>query len=154
VLLPGSGDAADYNSSLMFGLYYRPREINGENLGYELAVQVGSPSKGEMYESLPAGGSFNLLFPLRKRERRAKAYLLSGLGCLAESVTQKGTGDRYTNYAATLDLGAGLALAGGRLDLRAAWCFLLGSENVVGHGVVGARGLVLGGPPGPVKPGG
>jgi hypothetical protein len=138
MFLPSAGASADYDSPLLMGLYYRPKGLNGAGLGYELGAQVGSPSKGGGYESLPVTGSVSLLFPLGEGKGRARAYLLSGLGGLVESVTEQTSGDRYTNYAGTLDLGGGVGLAGGRLDLRLAWCFLLGSENLVGHGIAAA----------------
>ena len=138
MLLPSAGGSADYDSSLLLGFYYRPMGLNGAGLGYELGAQVGAASEAGGYESVPVTGSVSLLFPLGKGKGRTKAYLLSGLGGMVESVTEQTSGDRYTNYAGTLDLGGGVGLAGGRLDLRLTWCFLLWSQNLVGHGVVAA----------------
>lgn len=135
MLLPTSGDAADYDPDFLFGLYYRSSRLNGESFNYELALGIGSTSDGGGYGTRPATGSFNVLFPLGKADAGTRWYLLSGLGGMAELVDEDATDDEYMNYAGILNLGGGLAFGGRKFDLRLAYSVLLGSENVGGHGV-------------------
>jgi hypothetical protein len=68
------------------------------------------------------------------RPNRDGGFYVLGGGRLATEWLD--TDDASGSLATALDFGGGVALAGGRLDLRATYSILLGSGNVPGFGAV------------------
>ncbi len=132
LLLPSSGDSAGYDSNFQFGVYYRPKKLNGAKIVYEVTLDFGATETSGAYTSQPLTGDIDLIFPLGKGRGKTRGYLMSGLGGMMESVTETGTGNTYTNFAGLLNLGGGMVFSG-RLDARFLFAVLLGSENVVGR---------------------
>ena len=136
MLLPASGESAEYDSNLFFGLHFRSGGRNGAKVSYEFAVDVGTTEVSGGYESRPVAGVLNLLVSTGGSASRTRGCLIAGAGGVMELVEETGSGTGYTNYAGTVSLGAGLLLGGGRFELRAAYNMFLGSDNVGGRAVV------------------
>lgn len=132
LLMPSSGDSADYDSNFRFGVYYRPKKLNGAKIAYEVALGFGATETSGAFTSQPLTSDINLIFPLGKGGGKTRGYLMSGLGGMMESVREMGTGNTYTNFAGLLNLGGGVVFSN-RLDVRLMFAALLGSENVVGR---------------------
>jgi hypothetical protein len=136
MFLPASGAATDLDSNTLVGIYLRPGNGSAGRVSFELAVNVGAAEQSGGYESMPVTGDLNLLLALGGNGRSPKGYLVAGAGGHVELVEETGSGNEYTNYGGTVNLGASLLFGGGRFDLRAAHNLYLGSKNVSGRTVV------------------
>ncbi len=128
------GDVSKAGAGAFVGLYYRRGRFGEKRLLYELGVDAGTRDESEKYATQPFGGRLDLLFRLggADGEKPARGYLLSGLAGFMERVEDLGTGDRYTNYAAAVDLGGGVGFLNERLDVRLSHAVFLGSDNLQG----------------------
>jgi hypothetical protein len=136
VLLPSSGDTADYDANFVFGIYYRIPVRRVATLSYELSLDIGGEDEVSDYESRSVMGDASLVFALGGEPGRRGGYLLSGIGVLMEFVDEQTTGASYTNYATMITLGGGLVFADGRLDARLAYGIFVGSDNVPGQALL------------------
>lgn len=123
-MLPGDGDKTPYDSSPFFGVQYRLPRREESRLSYEIGVDYAS-SDAETADSSSTltSGRADILFHMGG----GGLYLLSGLGGLFESSDVSGS-----SRAGLLDVGAGMTLIDGKLDVRLTHAVLLGGENVPG----------------------
>ena len=132
-MMPGSGGELDFDGGAAFGVYYQPRRPLEAKLLYELGLDYSRAEGSDEPDSSKAfSGRLDLLFALGPGEKAARAYLVSGICGIMES-TGGGSGNyTYNNYAGALNLGAGIDLAKGKVDIRITHAVLLGSDNVSG----------------------
>ena len=81
-------------------------------------------------------GRFDLVFMTGHLESRNRFYITAGVDALMETVAD--SGETYSNYAGAFNVGAGLGLAGGKLDLRFSYMVPFGSDNADGITLVTA----------------
>ena len=133
VLLPAPGETADYGQCMLLGLSYRFAEPRDARFSREFVVDFGLPEDVGSYESTPAFGGVNLLFPLGSETEDPRLCLIGGIGVATEHVRELATGDESDNSTLALNLGGGIAFAGGQLDMRLVYS-LFGEEwNVAGR---------------------
>lgn len=133
MLLPASGETADYDQSMVLGLRYRLPRLPDAKVSGELALDFGLPEEVGGYESSPVMGGFNLLFDLASRAKDPRGCLVAGFGGAVEFVKEQTTGDEHTNTIGMLKLGVGMVFADGRIDARLTYSFFGGSENLNGR---------------------
>jgi len=127
---PAAGDMETFLGGPTAGVFYRSMRERART-GYEFGLDVVSSDSGDVNASatlLFAGAS-----ALFRTKAEGKFYVLGGGRLVTEWVdTEEDTGA----IATALDVGGGMALAGGKMDLRATYSILLGSGNVPGFGAV------------------
>ena len=129
-MLPGSGSKTGYDSSPFFGVQYRMPRKESSKLSYEIGVErASSDAEGVGASSQLTTGRADVLFHVGGGNGGAW-YLMSGLGGMIDKADLPGASESYK--VGLLDLGAGMGLAGGKLDVRLSHSLLLGSENVGG----------------------
>jgi len=130
-MLPGSGSATEYESSAFLGLQYQMRKSDSSRLSLELGIDYASSDAGTGDSSSTlTSGRADVLFRVGGG---GNLYLLSGLGGLFESSDVSGS-----SKAGLLDVGAGMCLAGGKVDVRLTHAVLLGGDNVSGMTLLSA----------------
>lgn len=133
---PGGGDVEDFSGGVTYGLYYRPGSAESR-LGFEFGLDLGSS------DSEPTEAESSLVMvsaaALLRMNGGKSFYVLGGGRIVREKVEDGASGADDSALGGTLDLGAGTVLAQGRVDVRATYSILLGSENVPG-----AANLVVG----------
>jgi len=129
-----NGDQADSDGNLVLGGYFSRPFSKGRGLSYEIAADIGTAATVGAYTTVPVSGCANVIYAPTDADAPARPYAAAGGGLLVEAVTEDASGDRYTNFAGLLNLGGGVLLGEGRLDVRLTYGFLLGSENVVARG--------------------
>lgn len=128
---PAGGDEEDYLGGPLVGVHYRSGG-EGAALGFEFGLDFVSSdsSAGDATSSILMVEAAALFRPGAGRA----FYVLGGGRLVAESVSMKSPDSG--GVAAAVDLGGGFTFAGGRMDLRATYSFLVGSRNVPGFGGV------------------
>ena len=137
-LLSPSGELRDHDPNAVLGVSWGFEGANGSRISYELGGDMGLREESGGFSSLPLGGRFDVLFRLGGSPEGTHAYVLSGGSGYVEFAESLSSGREYTNYAAGIDLGAGLVFAGGKLDVRISHAVLIGSENLDGQTLVSA----------------
>jgi hypothetical protein len=118
--LPTDGDGLEYDTDPLVGVYYRRGIL-------EAGLDVGATERANSYDSVP------VVFRLDALLGRSEAYLLAGGAFVVEFVHDDRDGTRHVNGSGAVDLGAGITVAGGRVDLRFVYQVLLDSDNVDGQ---------------------
>jgi hypothetical protein len=128
--LPSSGEQEEFAGGPSAGVHYRTAGKDA-TFGFEFSVDLVNSESGwtEATSSLLLAGAAALYRP----RREGSLYLLGGGRFVSEQVS---VDDAAAAVATALDLGAGASLAGGKLDLRATYSALLGSDNVPGFASV------------------
>lgn len=123
VLLPAAGETADHAAAAILSLTYSPGCRGASKVSYELGIDYArteAPDTGVL--SNVGIARADLLYA--PGGPTGIPYLLAGVeGILT------GTGSE-TSYAGAVNVGVGMALAGGRFDLRVTQSMLVGSTNV------------------------
>ncbi len=134
----GQGTEVKLGASPLLGVYLGRDWLKG--IRYEVGLDVArSEAANESFVSTLVGGRLDILFPLGNGQRSTRAYLLSGVEGLVESIKDVNTSS--TNSATAVNLGAGLGFGRGRFDLRATYSLFLGSDNAAGMTLVSAAFL-------------
>ena len=118
--LPAGGDGLEYDANPLVGVYYRKGIL-------EAGLDVGATERVNSYDSVP------VVFRLDALLGRKEAYLLAGGAFVVEFVHDDRDGARHVNGSGAIDLGAGVTVADGRVDLRFVYQVLLGSQNIDGQ---------------------
>jgi hypothetical protein len=128
---PAGGDVEAYLGGPVVGVHYRSGG-EGAPLGFEFGLDFVSSdsSAGDATSSILMVEAAALFRPGAGRA----FYVLGGGRLVAESVSVESPDSG--GVAAAVDLGGGVTFAGGRMDLRATYSFLIGSRNVPGFGGV------------------
>lgn len=128
-MLPGDGEKTAYDSSVFLGVQYRLPRREESRISYEIGVDYASTdAEGDAgATSQLLTGRVDVVFHMGGGNGGAW-YLLSGLGGMIDNADLADASESYS--VGLLDLGAGLALLGGKLDVRLSHPILLGSENV------------------------
>ena len=136
-LAASGGRQTDSGAGALVGVYLRAGSLDETTVSYEFGVDVATGDEGEQRASVPLLGRVDVLFRLGAAEgRRVKGYLALGIGSFVELVEDVDTNERYTHHVAAANLGGGVQLRGGRLDMRVTHAVFLGSENLRGRTVL------------------
>jgi hypothetical protein len=128
--VPAEGDTESFGGGPAAGVSYR-RGRRGAAMRYEVGIDVITS------DSEWAQTASSLLFAGAAacyRPRRDGGFYLLGGGRLATEQTS--VSDAGDTIAAAVDVGGGMTLGGGKLDVRATWSVFVGSGNVPGFGVI------------------
>jgi hypothetical protein len=126
-----AGEYEDYLAGPAAGLSYRPGRRDA-SVGLEIAFDVIAS------DSQAGGGASTIMLAgaaLLVRVGAGKAFYLLGGGRLVSESVDVDVPDAG-GLAGAVDVGGGVTIAGGRMDLRATYSVLLGSANVPGFGGV------------------
>lgn len=126
---PGGGDEEDFSGAMTYGLYYRPGSAESR-LGFEFGLDLGSSDSES--GTAEAGLVMVSVAALYRMNGGKSFYLLGGGKIVSEKVEDGTFGTDDSTLGGTLDFGAGTVLAQGRVDVRATYSILLGSDNVPG----------------------
>jgi len=127
--------SATYDPGPMVGVSYRRARSRDSAVSYEIGVDAAqlSESTGNSSSTVYTGRLALLIGP--SQGKSSSMYLVSGLGVLGEAVTSTSGSTEVFNVG-LFDLGAGMVMMDGRVDLRVAYGMLIGSENATGVGSV------------------
>jgi hypothetical protein len=120
---PSSGAEEKAYAGLVLGLAHW-RSLS--SVEFELGLDLGTRVVVGDSASLPLAARADAVFPL------GRGYLLAGGAGAVEFVTDNVTGDKYTNGALGLDLGAGFRTSGSKLDVRLTYRVIF-AENIRGR---------------------
>ena len=128
-VVPSYGRREDFSGGLLCGLYYRPAREE-RKVRYEFGMDFASS------DSMPGNATVDLIlaraaalyYPVEARS----FYFLGGGEIHVEQIEDSADNLSKGVVGGAVDFGAGLTFLEDKVDLRAAYSFLIGSDNVPG----------------------
>ncbi len=123
------GGAPAFTGGLSGGLYYRAAPKSGR-LGFEFGMDCGlsESDSGAVKSTLLMGHAEAVL----NLSRTGSPYVLGGGKFVVEQTSDAAYDTDDTIVGGAIDVGAGVTLSSGKVDIRALYSFLLQSENIAG----------------------
>lgn len=142
LILPGSSPEESWDTTAIFGLYYRPVRALWPGAAYEVEFDYLSVKRGDGYVTsrlyVLRGG---LLFANWDDDGRSSTVFgLAGAEAVIGS-SSYATGKEDSRGVAALEFGVGVGPPDGAWDVRAVYSLFLGSDNVKGGLLLAAGSL-------------
>lgn len=132
LMLPGSTSEKSWDTTALFGLYYRPAQMLSPYAAWEVEFDYASVKRDDGFVTsrlyVLRGG---LLFGNWEDDTRsATVFGVAGAEAVVGGSSWEASGSEESSAVGALEFGVGLAAPGGAWDVRAVYSVFLGSDNL------------------------